>query len=542
MSASDTSSNKEFDNNINSVSSKHEAETPEKPALSTSKANLGAGFLCALIAFGGFVFGWDTGTISGFVNMPNFLETFGQVNASGDHYLSKVRTGLMVSIFNIGCAIGGVTLGKTGDIYGRKKGLMITMVVYIVGIVIQIASVKSWVQYFIGRIISGLAVGSVSVLAPMFISETSPKAIRGALVSIYQLMITAGIFLGYCTTYGTYHNYSDSRQWRIPLGLCFAWALLMIFGMTLTPESPRFLVEKGQLEEARDSIAKANKVDINCEFVHQELDHLLNAIEIEQRAGTASWGELFTGQPKIFFRLCVGILMQSLQQLTGNNYFFYYGTTIFKSIGLEDSFQTSIILGVVNFCSTFVALYIMDLFGRRKVLLTGSAGMSVCLLIFASIGVKSLYPDGYDGDANKPVGNAMIFLSCFFIFFFATTWAPGTFVVCSEIFPLRIRNKAMAISSAANWIWGFLIAFFTPFITDAIHFAYGYVFFGCVLFSFFFVLTCVPETKGLSLEDVDDLFRNFTPGLAFMAKFHKNPEPIPEKTAQEHIEEVSNSA
>ena len=482
---------------------------------------LGAAFLCLLIAFGGFVFGWDTGTISGFVNMPVFINTFGQLNDQGVRYLSKARTGLMVSIFNIGCAIGGITLGKTADIYGRKKGLMITMVVYIVGIVIQIASVKSWVQYFIGRIISGLAVGSISVLAPMFISETSPKAIRGTLVSMYQLMITLGIFLGYCTTYGTFHAYNDTRQWRIPLGLSFAWALLMILGMVFTPESPRFLIEVGRLDEARQSIASVNKQPLDSDFVNNELETLVNGINFEQSEGNASWGELFTGQPKLFYRLMVGVVLQSLQQLTGNNYFFYYGTTIFQSVGLQDSFETSIVLGIINFASTFLALYVVDHFGRRKTLMGGSVGMMVCLVIFASIGVKDLYVDGYGSETRVPVGDAMIFLACFFIFFFATTWGPCVFVVVSETYPLRIRSKGMAIATAANWIWGFLIAFFTPFITDAIHFAYGYVFFGCVVFSFFFVFAFVPETKGMSLEDVDKLYANYTPGLAFMSKFNK---------------------
>jgi SP family sugar:H+ symporter-like MFS transporter len=492
---------------------------------------LGAAFLCILIAFGGFVFGWDTGTISGFVNMPEFKHRFGQISGSGEYYLSKARTGLMVSIFNIGCAIGGITLGKTADIYGRKKGLMMTMVVYIVGIVIQIASVKSWVQYFIGRIISGIAVGSISVLAPMFISETSPKLIRGTLVSCYQLMITMGIFLGYCTTYGTYHNYTDSRQWRIPLGLSFAWALLMIFGMTFTPESPRFLIEVGRIDEARQSLASVNKVDIDSEFVNVELNTMVDALEYEKSQGNASFKELFTGQPKLFYRLMVGVMLQSLQQLTGNNYFFYYGTTIFQSVGLTDSFETSIVLGIINFASTFLALYVVDRFGRRKTLMGGSMGMLVCLVIFASIGVKSLYHDGYGSATNKSVGDAMIFLACFFIFFFAITWGPCVFVVVSETYPLRIRSKGMAIATAANWIWGFLIAFFTPFITGAIHFAYGYVFFGCVVFSLFFVFAFVPETKGLSLEDVDEMYTHYTPGLAFMKKF-SNKEAIKEMDAE----------
>ncbi|VUG20132.1 HXT7 [Brettanomyces bruxellensis] len=498
-------------------------EAPVEPVaapIEDKSSYLFAGVMCLLIAFGGFVFGWDTGTISGFVNMPDFLRRFGQwSDADNEYYLSKVRTGLIVSIFNIGCAFGGVTLAKTGDVYGRKKGLMVTMVIYIVGIIIQIASSHSWIQYFIGRIVSGFAVGSTSILCPMFISETSPKAIRGACVSCYQLMITLGIFLGYCTDYGTYHNYDDSRQWRIPLGLCFAWALFMIFGMTLMPESPRFLVEKKRMEEAKKSVAKVNKSAPDSDFTLQEVNRIIDAIETEALAGNASWGELFTGKPKIFYRLVMGIMLQSLQQLTGDNYFFYYGTTIFKSVGMNDSFLTSIILGVVNFASTFPSLYVVDHFGRRWTLLGGCIGMMVCLVIFASLGVKALYKGAYGVDPNTGAGDGMIFLACLYIFFFATTWGPTVFVVVSETYPLRIRSKGMGLAQSANWLWGFLIAFFTPFITGAIHFAYGYVFFGCVVFAFFYVATCVPETKGMSLEDVDELYRHFTPGTAFLSKF-----------------------
>ncbi|GMF82765.1 unnamed protein product [[Candida] boidinii] len=191
--------------------------------------------------------------------MPSFLDRFGQHKSDGQAYLSNVRTGLIVSIFNIGCAIGGVTFGRLGDMYGRKLGLMFVTIIYMIGIVIQIASITSWVQYFIGRIISGLGIGAISVLSPMFISETSPKQIRGALVSCYQLMITLGIFLGYCTTYGTYHNYDDDKQWRIPLGLCFAWGTFLIVGMTFMPESPRYLIENGKIEEAKKSLARVNK-------------------------------------------------------------------------------------------------------------------------------------------------------------------------------------------------------------------------------------------------------------------------------------------
>lgn len=474
---------------------------PEKSA----KDYLLISFFCVLVAFGGFVFGFDTGTISGFVNMSDYLERFGELNADGEYFLSNVRTGLIVAIFNVGCAVGGIFLSKIADVYGRRIGLMFSMIIYVVGIIVQISASDKWYQIVVGRAIAGLAVGTVSVLSPLFIGESAPKTLRGTLVCCFQLCITLGIFLGYCTTYGT-KTYTDSRQWRIPLGLCFAWAIMLVIGMVCMPESPRYLVVKNKIEEAKKSIGRSNKVSPEDPAVYTEVQLIQAGIERESLAGSASWTELVTGKPRIFRRVIMGIMLQSLQQLTGDNYFFYYGTTIFQAVGMTDSFQTSIVLGVVNFASTFLGIYTIERFGRRLCLLTGSVCMFVCFIIYSILGVTNLYIDGYDGPTSVPTGDAMIFITTLYIFFFASTWAGGVYCIVSETYPLRIRSKAMSVATAANWIWGFLISFFTPFITSAIHFYYGFVFTGCLLFSFFYVYFFVVETKGLTLEEVDELY------------------------------------
>ncbi len=495
-----------------------------------------ASLLTLLVAFGGFILGWDTGTISGFVNDQDFIQRFGDLNPSTQSYeLTDVRTGLIVSIFNIGCAIGGLFLSKAGDIWGRKKGLFIMMLVYIAGIVIQISSIKSWVQYVVGRIIAGLAVGSISVLCPMFISETAPKAIRGALVSSYQLMVTAGIFVGYCVEFTAHHNFTNSGQWRIPLGLGFLWALLMMTGMFFMPESPRYLVSKGYPEHAKVSISKLNGTSSQSEFTVKECRSIENSVQMEKEIGSASWTELITGKPKIFYRLCIGIILQSLQQLTGCNYFFYYGTTIFKSVGLNDSFTTSMILGAINFASSFIALYAMDKMGRRKVLIIGAAGMAICEVFYAAIGSQLLYPEEFGVDPNQYVGNAMIVFACLFIFFFAVTWGPCVFVVISETYPLRIKSKGMGMAQSANWLWNFFIAFFTPRITSSIHFSYGYVFFGCNVFALLFVLFFVPETRGFSLEMVNSLYESYQPGPQYLRQNRLARKELLEQTPEPQL-------
>ncbi|XKU28577.1 hexose transporter hxt8 [Saccharomyces cerevisiae] len=457
-----------------------EVVVPEKPASAYATLSI----MCLCMAFGGFMSGWDTGTISGFVNQTDFLRRFGNYSHSKNtYYLSNVRTGLIVSIFNVGSAIGCLFLSKLGDIYGRCMGLIIVIVVYMVGIVIQIASIDKWYQYFIGRIIAGIGAGSISVLAPMLISETAPKHIRGTLLACWQLMVTFAIFLGYCTNYGT-KTYSNSVQWRVPLGLCFAWAIIMIGGMTFVPESPR----------------------VDDPAVVAEIDLLVAGVEAEEAMGTASWKELFSRKTKVFQRLTMTVMINSLQQLTGDNYFFYYGTTIFKSVGMNDSFETSIVLGIVNFASCFFSLYSVDKLGRRRCLLLGAATMTACMVIYASVGVTRLYPNGKSEPSSKGAGNCMIVFTCFYIFCFSCTWGPVCYVIISETFPLRVRSKCMSVATAANLLWGFLIGFFTPFITSAINFYYGYVFMGCLAFSYFYVFFFVPETKGLTLEEVDEMW------------------------------------
>lgn len=476
-------------------------DIPKKPA----SAYVAISIVCTLISFGGFVFGWDTGTISGFLKQPDFIHRFGNTHKDGTKYLSKIRTGLIVSLFNAGCCIGSLAFSRLGDLYGRKKALAITCCVYVVGIVIEIASISAWYQYMIGRIIAGLGVGGITVYTPMLISEVAPKHLRGALIAVYQLMVTVGVFLGYCASYST-RNYDDSRQWRIQLGLCFAWAIIMIGATSIVHESPRYLMEIGDVEAARRSIAKSNKIDIDDPSVTAELEVIASGIAAEKEGGEAGWADLFTVKTKHLHRSMMGLGIQILNQFSGVNYFLYYGTSLFTSVGIDDAFETSIVFGVVDMFSACFTPYIIEHFGRRKSLLYGSAIQSICLVIFASLGVTRLYPNGMDQKASKGAGNCMIVFTCFFLSSFNSTWAPISHVVVAESFPLKIRAKGIGFCNAGNWFSNFLISLFTPLISGAIHFNYGFVFMSCMCLSYVFVFLFVPETKGLSLEDINTMW------------------------------------
>ena len=190
--------------------------------------------------------------------------------------------------------------------------------------------------------------------------------------------------------------------------------------------------------------------------------------------------------------------------MIGANYFFYYGTTIFQSVGINNSFVTQMILNGINFGTTFYGLYIIEHYGRRKSLMAGSAWMFVCFMIFASVGHFAL--DRANPNNTPSAGKAMIVFAAFFIFGFATTWGPMIWTIAGELYPSRYRAKSMALSTASNWFWNFMLAFFTPFIVGDIDFRYGYVFAACNAVGGLVVFFTVIEGKGRTLEEVNEMY------------------------------------
>lgn len=213
---------------------------------------------------------------------------------------------------------------------------------YIVGVIIEITSKRVWVQFAMGRFTAGLGIGALSTVVPMYQSESIPKRIRGATVSSYQLLITMGIWTAYMVNYGTSDQYSNSAQWRIPNGLSALWAIVLGSTILLLPESPRYAYRKGRVEEARRNMARLNGVAENSAFIDAEVKEIQDKLEAESAGGDHPWHEIFTG-PRMLYRTLLGMVLQAGQQLTGANYFFYYGTTIFSATGLENSCMSFLI-------------------------------------------------------------------------------------------------------------------------------------------------------------------------------------------------------
>ncbi|KAJ5707162.1 Major facilitator superfamily domain general substrate transporter [Penicillium malachiteum] len=461
--------------------------------------------LGAFVSIGGIIFGYDTGQISGFLEMNNYKQRYGQERSDGTFYFSNVRSGLIVSLLSIGTLIGALIAGPLADRIGRKWSIFAWCIMLHIGLIIQISSPSGkWYQMMMGRFITGFGVGSLSLLVPMYQGEIAPRHIRGAMVCSYQLFVTLGIFVAYCINFGT-ETMDNTASWRIPLGITFLWGLILGLGILLFPESPRYNYRNGQVAAAKTTMAKLYGVPENHRVIIHEILEIQEQLEAEQgpRGGMYGWVEMMQA-PRMPYRIVLGMVLQSLQQLTGANYFFYYGTTIFNGAGISNVYVTQMILGGVNFGTTFGGLYVIEHFGRRKSLITGGIWMFVCFMIFASVGHFSL---DINTPANTPAaGKAMVVFACLFITGFAMTWGPMVWAIVAELYPSRYRARAMALATASNWLWNFLISFFTPFITSDIDFAYGYVFAGCLFFAVLVVYFFVIEGKDKTLEEMDMMY------------------------------------
>ncbi|KAI0204460.1 general substrate transporter [Astrocystis sublimbata] len=487
--------------------SKHQAEQAEnvnngavareKPG-SNEKITAIACFMGLVASIGGFMFGYVSGQISGYFNMADYARRFGDADGS----FSAAKQGSIVGLLSVGCLIGALIAGKLADSLGRRMAISAFALWAIVGNIIEVSSEYAWYQFAIGRLVTGVSIGALSVVVPMYQSESSPTIIRGVLISTYQLFITLGIWTSYLVDWGTHHM-DSSASWRIPNGLGFLWSLILGLGILFLPESPRYAYAQGRTEESRRTIARLAGVDENDPVVNSQINEIQNKVKEESVQGKARLVEVFTG-PRMLYRTLLGIVLQAGQQLTGANFFFYYGTTIFEATGLGDSYVTQIILGSVNVLFTFVGLYVVAKVGRRKALMTGAGWIFICFIIYTFVGTFALDPE--DPRKTPGPGAALIVFSALAIAAFATTWGPIVWAAVAEMYPTRYRAPAMALATASNWLWNFLISFFTRFITDKIHYWYGLVFAGSTLALVFIVFFFMIETKDRSLEEIDTMY------------------------------------
>ena len=427
-------------------------------------------------SFGGLLSGYDTGVISGALLF---------INETWD--LTASAQGMIVSAVLIGAVIGAATNGVLADIFGRKKIIMATAVIFILGSILC-AFATNPIVLILSRIFVGFAVGIVNFVVPLYLSEISPKHLRGTLVSLYQWAITAGILFSYFIN-AVFAQVVYNWRWMLFAGV--VPGLVLFIGMCFMGDTPRWLVRKGRDEEAK-------KVFF---FILPEADaeKEIKAIKLTLKEDQGS-GEKFELRKWMIMPFVVGIGIMFAQICTGINTIIYYAPTIFKSAGF-DSNLTAIYattgIGVVNFLMTIVALFFTDRLGRKPLLYFGLTGVMLSLI---ALGCGFAFEDFF-GENLKwvTVGSLVTYIVCF-----AMSLGPIGWILVSEVFPLKIRGIAMSICTVSNFAFNFFVVYSFPILLEKIGGALTFWGFGavsllCIIFVYFFV----PETKGISLEKIE---------------------------------------
>jgi sugar porter (SP) family MFS transporter len=425
---------------------------------------------------GGFLFGLNMAGISGAVDM-----------IKDEFVLSDSGLGTVAALLTIGCLIGALFTGNFTEKYGRKNVMITTAILYVIS-AIGCASAGSSEMLTIFRLLSGLAVGATSVVGPMYISEISPAHNRGKLVSMNQFAITFGILLAYITDYLLLGLGEDSWRYMLAVPALFGTAYL-IFLLTSLPESPRWLLSKNRKAEA---VIVMNKIG-GQKLIDDELPEMEKMLLIEKGKEKIHIGEIFKGKTgKI---VMIGTLVAAFQQITGINAVIMFAPEIFQSAGSAkvDSMMLSVIVGLVNFFMTIIALWLVDKKGRKTLLLWGAAGMIISLAYLCFEFAKPF---------QNGVGVLIALLT--YISFFAASFAPVMWVIISEIYPNRIKGVAMSFSTAVSWLCVFLAVYFAPVIQGTLGLNYLFGIFGVFsVLAFIFVKIWVPETKGKTLEQIE---------------------------------------
>jgi sugar porter (SP) family MFS transporter len=350
-----------------------------------------------------------------------------------------------------------------------------------------------------------VGVGAVSLLVPLYQSEMAPKWIRGTLVCAYQLSITIGLLTASAVNIAV-KDIETSAAYRIPIGLQFSWAVVLALGILILPETPRYLIKRGNKDAAALSLSRLRRLDITHPALLEELAEIQANHEYELSLGPDSYRDIFLGEPHLGRRTLTGCGLQMLQQLTGINFIMYYGTTFFHGARVDSPFLISLITNIINVVSTLPGLLVVETWGRRNLLMIGAVGMAICHL---TIAIFASAVDNSDGPTSSKV--LIIFLSIF-IFFYAASWGPVCWVVTAEIYPLKVRAKAMSVSTASNWLLNFGIAYGTPYMVST---GQGYADMGskvfyvwgafCILAGIF-VYCMIYETSKISLEQIDEMY------------------------------------
>lgn len=433
--------------------------------------------LVAIVAgFSGVLFGYDTGVISGAI-----------LYIQKEFMLTPQMNGVVVGMVLVGAFLGALISGHLSDYFGRKRLLVIDTMIFIAGSAACALAHDVWLL-IMGRFVVGLAIGVSSYSAPLYIAEIAPPKSRGALVSINQLAVAIGILLSYIIDF----HFSHTQDWRGMFLAGIIPALGLLLGMLVLPYSPRWMASRGHYQKA-EKILRSIRGDVAV--AKQELAEIQASLTYQNK----SWAELF--KPWVRPALLIGVGLALVQQVTGINSILYYAPTIFNSTGIlssSSSIYDTIFVGIVFALFTAIALPLLDRWGRRPMLLTGMSLMAASLLVLSLV----FFHTGVTGTFLKwsTLVSMMVYIAGF-----AISLGPIMWLMISEIFPLRMRGLGSSLCTAANWGSNWLVT--VTFLSIVEWFGQGtafFIYFILSLLSLAFVYWFVPETRGVSLEHIEE--------------------------------------
>ena len=472
--------------------------------------------ICAFAAIGGGLFGFDISSMSGVLGTNGYKNYFG--------HPAGYRQGGITASMPAGSLVGSLASSFIADRLSRRTAIQVAAAVWILGAIFQTAANGVALLCF-GRVVAGISIGIASAIVPVYQSEIAPKEIRGRVVSLQQWAITWGILIQYFIQYGA--SFSDGGPkapdqgtscFRIPWGIQMVPGFILFIGMFFFPYSPRWLASKDRWEEAITVLAHLHGGgDRSHPKVLAEYKEIEEALRFEREEAETSFAALV--KPRIFKRVVLGMSIQMWSQLCGMNIMMYYIVYIMKGAGIADELLTSSIQYIINVAMTLPAILYLDKFGRRPALLVGSFLMMTWLFISGAL--QASYGEHWDDpDKNtswripsnhKSVSKAIVACAYLFVASFATTWGPTSWTYPSEIFPAKVRAKAVSLATASNWAWNCALAFGVPPLLWNINWKMYMIFAAFNGAALVHMFLTAPETKGKTLEEMDEVFDSGIP-------------------------------
>ncbi|KAI7897957.1 general substrate transporter [Cokeromyces recurvatus] len=460
----------------------------------------------AFAAIAGIMFGFDIGSNSGVIGTIQYKDYF--------HDPGSVLQGGINGSLSAGCFVGALIAGFFADKYSRKYTLIGASVIFIIGSVFQAAS-NGVALLCVGRVLNGISVGITSMVVPLYQSEIAPKEIRGRIVAVQQWAITWGIMISFWIQYGC-QFIKNTAAFRIPWGVQAVPAIILTLGMWAFPFSPRWLASKGRVEEALKVIADIHgNGDIHHPRVQLEMEEINATIHFDKEIASHSYADLL--KPGMFYRVSLGVCLQVWQQLTGMNIIMFYVVFLFQQAGIGDSQEAVLVSSgvsyVVNVVMTIPAILYVDRWGRRPTMIVGALLMSVFLWVVGGVlstGQWAINPQDGKWQVLISKSKADGVVACIYLFVacFATTWGPLGWIYPAEIYPLRVRAKAVSLSTASNWLFNWVLNFVVPLLMERIRYGLYFLFAAFNFLMALHVFIAYPETKGYTLEEMDIVFEH----------------------------------